>query len=77
MTRFVDRRKLNPDSVSSTRRSAVRRPVNTRLPWLSVAESKQMDEKRSRIMEILMVPAFLVFWFMLQIWVLPKLGVPT
>jgi hypothetical protein len=36
-----------------------------------------MDKKGRRIMESLVVLALLGLWLVLQIWVLPKLGVPT
>ncbi len=36
-----------------------------------------MNTNRGYIMEFLMVLGFLGLWLVLQIWVLPKLGVPT
>lgn len=36
-----------------------------------------IDKRRSRIMDILIALALLGFWFVLQICVLPQLGVPT
>ena len=36
-----------------------------------------MNELRSRIMEMFILLAFLGLWLLLQIWVLPKLGVQT
>lgn len=36
-----------------------------------------MDKKGRPIMEYLVVVALLGLWLVLQIWVLPKLGVPT
>ncbi len=36
-----------------------------------------MNEPRSRLMESLILLGLLGLWLVLQIWVLPKLGVPT
>ena len=46
-------------------------------PFTRPLASIHMGKKRRRIMEYLVVLALLGLWLVLQIWVLPKLGVPT
>lgn len=38
---------------------------------------QEMTRRGVKNMEILGVLAFLAVWFVLQLWVLPRLGVPT
>ncbi len=35
------------------------------------------NQQRKNTMEVLILLAFLALWFILQIWVLPKMGVQT
>ena len=42
-----------------------------------VIGTKSMNEKRTAMSQLLWVAGFVVVWFLLQVWILPKLGVST
>ena len=44
---------------------------------ISVSATTESDAGVSRRMDVWFFLAFLVFWFALQWWILPRLGVPT
>ena len=43
----------------------------------SETDPRPTPRRGGRNLELLILPALLVAWFVLQIWVLPRLGVPT
>lgn len=62
------------ETASSGRRGA----VSTRHLFYSVPKRNGMDWRKAVLpMEILLVGGIVAFWFLLQIWILPALGVPT
>jgi len=44
---------------------------------ISVSNTTEPETGVSRRMDVWFFLAFIVFWFALQWWILPKLGVPT
>lgn len=43
----------------------------------ALPEAATPEHKKRNIMELLILLAFIVGWFVLQMWVLPKMGVRT
>ena len=51
--------------------------MTTSNPNINVIVGQTPSFTRKKPMELLIIPAFVVFWIVLQIWFLPKMGVST